>query len=77
MRFVHDHPILCLNILFVVAGAGAAVLTDLIYRIACVVIVLALRALWAQAALKRACRRSAQDTARGILHHAEYGDPTD
>lgn len=60
LRFVHDHPMLCANVVFLTVGAGAAIISDLIFRIACVVIVLVLRALWAQAALRRAYKQARQ-----------------
>lgn len=71
LRFVHDHPMLCLNVVFLAAGASAAVISELAYRIACVVIVLAIRAIWAQATIQRAYKRTEKKGADTALSAVE------
>lgn len=66
MRFIQEHPILCANVVFLAAGAGAAFVGELAYRIACVVIVLTLRAVWAQTALQQAMQSARKETLNEI-----------
>lgn len=57
---------LTVNILFIAAGCAAEAFSTIVYRIAVIVIVLMLRALWARAMVRRAGR----DGARKALQHA-------
>jgi hypothetical protein len=69
-----------LNVLFFAAGCAAAAIDTAIYRIALIVIVLLLRALWARVALKRSrtaliekiSRRAHASQQANPLAHEQY-----
>lgn len=64
---------LTVNILFLAAGCASEAFGLILYRLAVVVIVLLLRALWARAVV----RRARNSTARAILQSAESADVSD